>query len=175
MLLARKIIIFALIVLVAFPFCATISKSAEFMPPVLYIAPREIDFGTIIPGEASSGLFSLKNMGSGSLEWLTKGPEGWRITDGAEIITFMRKKIDYLRIEIRSLPDDEQLIKGSAAGTAYNSVEIKFETEAQTFTCSKELSEGVHKEAIRIISTGGDRTIFVTFSIASTQKNALII
>ena len=47
------------------------------LQPVLTVNPREVDLGVLGPGEEAKGLFYLKNVGSGSLDWSTEGPEGW--------------------------------------------------------------------------------------------------
>jgi hypothetical protein len=144
--------------------------SAEYLSPVLSISPREVNLGNIAPGDANSGLFTLKNMGSGSLEWSVKKPEGWRHRSGEEMFAIMPAKSDYLRIEVCSLADDEY-----SAEEALHLVEMKLEGEAQSVTFYKRLSEGMHKEAVRISSNGGDRTIFVSFSISAAAGDGSLI
>ncbi len=61
------------------------SETEDFSRPVLSITPREFSLGTIVPGEAGAGLFTLKNMGAGILDWSTNGPEGWMTSEGAHI------------------------------------------------------------------------------------------
>ena len=168
MLRAEKKIIFVLVALSAFLFCVKASNAEESLPPVLSISPREMNLGSIASGEAAFGLFTLKNMGSGNLSWSVKCPEGWRPPAGTDTSTSLRKKTDYLRVEILSFPLNEQLAE------AQHSVEMKLETEDQTLICRKKLSEGAHKEAIKITSEGGNRTIFVTFFLSSVQEEALL-
>src|SRR5512147_1458372 len=44
---------------------------------VLTATPREIDLGALGPGEEAKGVFYLRNVGSGSTDWFTEGPDGW--------------------------------------------------------------------------------------------------
>ena len=149
------------------------SETGDFSRPVLSITPREFSLGTIVPDEAGAGLFTLKNMGAGILKWSTNGPEGWVSSGGPPLTGVVEKKEDYLRIEIRLLPG-ESLLSDNKSNIALYNVEMKLEAENGELVCSKNLPAGTHKEAIKINSAGGLRTIFVTFSIVSTQESALI-
>lgn len=175
MLLAKLRITLIVTAIAVFLLYAPQAFSAEYLSPVLSISPREVNLGNISPGDANSGLFTLKNMGSGSLEWSAKKPEGWRYRSGEEIVSIMPAKGDYLRVEVSSLADEEQLADESSTGAALHLVEMKLEGETQSVTFYKKLSEGMHKEAIRISSNGGDRTIFVAFSISAGAKNGSLI
>jgi hypothetical protein len=137
--------------------------------PVLAITPREIDAGTIGPGEFVSGVFTFKNMGSGIMGWSTYGPEGWRITENQKLSSTVDDDADYLRIEILFLPN-EQPVNGFKYKVPLYPVEIKLEAGNQKLFCQKDLPSGVHKEAIKITSVGGLRTIFVTFKIVSAPE-----
>lgn len=173
MLHVKKKFLWAYLAVIVSNFFVTAVSATEIMPPVLSVSPREVNLGTIIPGEAGAGLFTLRNMGAGSLEWSVKCPEGWQVTSGTELLTVMLKKSDYLRVEVRLLTDEEQsALSGRADG--YHFAEMKLEGESQSFTVSKKMSEGMYKEAIRINSAGGDRTIFVSFVISSLQQKAML-
>jgi hypothetical protein len=149
------------------------SDTGDFLRPVLSITPREFNLGTIAPDEAGAGLFTLKNMGSGILNWSTNGPEGWITSEDAPLTGVVEEKADYLHIEIRLLPG-ESLLNDNKSNMALYNVEMKLEAENGKLICSKNLSAGTHKEAIKINSAGGSRTIFVTFSIVATKESALI-
>ena len=149
------------------------SETGDFSRPVLSITPREFSLGIITPDKAGAGLFTLKNMGAGILDWSTNGPEGWITSEGAPLTGVVEKKEDYLRIEIRLLPG-ESLLNDNKSNVALYNVEMKLEAENGELVCSKNLPAGTYKEAIKINSAGGLRTIFVTFSIVSTQEAALI-
>jgi hypothetical protein len=170
----KKYFIFIVVAaLIIFPISATANDIEELLQPVLLITPREVNLGTIVPGQAGAESFTLKNMGSGVLEWSTSGPQGWMVQEGTKLSTAIEKRADYLRIEVRLLSAESQQNENSS-GVAFYFVEMMLETETEKIICAKRLPEGTHKEAIKITSTGGHRTIFVTFSIASTQEAALI-
>lgn len=195
MLWIKKYFIFIVIALTIFPITVTAQDSpgqnqsvikqgelnvkspgneiGDFSRPVLSITPREFSLGTIVPGEAGAGLFTLKNMGAGILNWSIDRPEGWITSEGAPLTGVVEKKEDYLRIEIRLLPG-ESLLNDNKSDSALYNAEMKLEAENGELVCSKNLPAGTYKEAIKINSAGGLRTIFVTFSIVSTQEAALI-
>jgi hypothetical protein len=149
------------------------SETGNFSRPVLSITPREFSLGIITPDKAGAGSFTLKNMGAGILNWSTNGPEGWITSEGAPLTSIVEKKEDYLRIEIRVLPG-ESLLNDNKSNVALYNLEMKLEADNGELICSKNLPAGTYKEAIKINSAGGLRTIFVTFSIVSTQEAALI-
>jgi hypothetical protein len=137
--------------------------------PVLAITPREIDAGTIGPGEIVSGVFTFKNMGSGIMGWSTYGPEGWKATENQRLASTVIDDADYLRFEIRILSID-QPVNGTKYKVPFYPVELKLEARDQKLVCQKDLPSGVHKESIKITSVGGLRTIFVTFKIVSAPE-----
>ena len=169
----KKYFTFFVVSLTIFSTSALASETEELLQPVLLITPREVNLGTIVPGQAGAESFTLKNMGSGRLEWSTNGPEGWVVLEGTKLSGTMEKRVDYLRIEIHLMSVEPQP-NGSTLKDTLHFVEMGLETETEKIICSKRLPEGTHKEAIKITSTGGFRTIFVTFSISSTQEAALI-
>ena len=140
---------------------------------VLAITPREVDVGTISPGEVVTGVFTFKNMGSGVLNWSTSGPEGWRKLENQKLSSIQEDDTDSLRFEIR-LPVDGDQLKSYKSQTAVYNTEIQFETGRGKLICQKDLHIGIHKEAIKITSSGGSRTIYVTFKIVATQESPMI-
>ena len=78
----------------------TVNESSALPRPVLAVTPREIDIGTIGPGETMSGIFTLKNMRSGIISWSTGGPEGWKVTENQRLFSAVEDDADYLRIEV---------------------------------------------------------------------------
>jgi hypothetical protein len=143
------------------------------MRPVLAITPREIDLGTIGPGEFVSGMFTFKNMGYGILGWSTYGPEGWKITENQILSSAVEDDSDYLRIDIHIPPTEQSLNEVKYKIPSYP-VEIKLEAGNKRIICQKDLTAGAYKEAIKISSIGGLRTIFVTFKIVATRELAQI-
>lgn len=152
---------------------STLSGSEDLLRPVLAIAPREIDTGIIGSDEIGAGVFTLKNVGSGILEWSTSGPEGWQVLENQQLSSVLENNADNLRIEIRLLSGESSLNDGKSEITLHN-VEMKLEAGSGKIICSKQLPAGTYREAIKITSAGGLRTIFVKFIIVSGQESALI-
>jgi hypothetical protein len=148
-------------------------EKSEEPRPVLAISPREIDIGTIGPGDLTSGVFTFKNMTSGIMGWSTYGPEGWKIVENQKLSSVVKDDADYLRMEIRVLPN-EQPANGNKPKKSSYLAEMKLEAGNGKLICQKIMSAGAHKEAIKITSVGGLRTIFVTFKIVSTLELAQI-
>jgi hypothetical protein len=141
--------------------------------PVLAIIPREVDVGKISPGEVVTGVFTFKNVGSGVLEWSTSGPEGWRKLENQKLSNIQEEETDSLRFEIR-LPVDGDQLKGYKFKTFLYNTEIQLEAGRGKLICQKDLHAGIHKEAIKISSSGGSRTIYITFKIVATQESPMI-
>ena len=149
------------------------AQNRENYQPVLAITPREVDLGTISPGEVVTGAFTFKNMGSGVLSWYTGGPEGWKKIENQKLSVTQEGETESLRFEIR-LPIDGSQTKSFKFKSFLHNTEMQFETGREKLICQKDLQIGRHKEAIKITSTGGSRTIYVTFKIATTQETPII-
>ena len=191
----KNYFILFIIVLTISPSCATAQKAADQgtvkktvlagknhvladenrnnFQPVLAITPREVDVGTISPGEVVTGVFTFKNMGSGVLYWSTTGPEGWRKLENQKLSNIQEDDTDSLHFEIR-LPVDGEQLKSYKYKTALYNTEIQLEVGRGKLICQKDLHIGIHKEAIKITSTGGSRTIYITFKIVATQESSMI-
>jgi len=150
------------------------SGSADYkepLPPVLAITPREIDLGMIGPDEKVSGMFSFKNRGSGIMRWSTKGPEGWLAVEQQSISGKIEDEPDSLRIEIHYLPQENQPEDVKPKGFA-GTMEMKLEADGEVMICRKEMKAGMHRDAIKVSSGGGQRTIFLAYKIVSGQESA---
>ncbi len=148
-------------------------ESRDNVQPVLTVTPREVDVGTISPGEVVTGIFTFKNMSSGILDWQTGGPEGWTKLENERLSSTLQDDADSLRFEIR-LPVNEDQLKSHKSKTSLYSTEIQLEAGRGKLICQKDLHVGMHKEAIKITSSGGSRTIYVTFKIVATQESPMI-
>jgi hypothetical protein len=137
------------------------------------ITPEEVKLGNITYEKPGEGIFTLKNTGTGVIDWSTEGPSGWRKTEQQKLSGLLKDKSESLKVEIRLLhkesSSDERKQK-----KAFGYAEMKLESGDGKLICTKELSAGVHKEAIRISYGNEQKTIFVTFIIAYTQKPPLI-
>ena len=57
----------------------------------LTITPQEIDLGTITSDKSGEGIFTLKSIGSGVIDWSTDGPEGWKKSENQKLSGVVRK------------------------------------------------------------------------------------
>ena len=190
----KQFFILIIVVLTICPSCATAQKAAdqetvkktvhagknivqaqsrENYQPVLAITPHEVDVGTISLGEVVTGVFTFKNMGSGVLNWSTSGPEGWKKLENQKLSFTQEGETESLRFEIR-LPVEGNQLKSYKFKSSLHNTEMQFEADRETLICQKDLHVGIHREAIKITSTGGSRTIYVTFKIATTQESPII-
>jgi hypothetical protein len=149
------------------------NKDEERLRSVLTITPREINIGTITADKSDEGIFTLNNMGSGIIDWSTDGPDGWEKSEKQKLSGTFKNNVDSLRIGIRLL-SVKSLLNDSNSKIASHNVEMKLETGSATLVCHKDFLAGTHKEAIKINFAGGQKTIFVTFIIVSTQRAPLI-
>jgi hypothetical protein len=141
--------------------------------PVMAVTPRDMDIGTIGSGETLSGVFTLKNMGSGIMSWYTFGPESWKILQNQKLSGAFEDGADSLHIEVH-VSANGQIANVSQSGAAVYPAEIKMMAGTGILICRKDLFAGQHRETIKIISAGGNRTIFVKFKIVSSQELAKI-
>ena len=51
----------------------------ESLDSILTVSPREINLGTLGPGEEAKGTSYLKNVGTGIPEWFATGPQDWTL------------------------------------------------------------------------------------------------
>ncbi len=80
---------------------------------------------------------------------------------------------DSLHFEI-TLPADGEQLNIHKSKTALYMTEMQLETGRGKLVCQKNLHIGTHREAIKITSSGGSRTIYVTFKIVSNQESPMI-
>lgn len=137
--------------------------------PVLSVSPREINLGAVVAEKTVEGTLTLNNSGSGPLEWSVACPEDWESIKPLKTVS--PEKTALLRVEINMFsketsPDREK-------DSSYD-VEMKLSSVSGSLSCKKQMAMGAHKEAIKINSNGGIKTVFVVFTTVYTQKNALI-
>jgi hypothetical protein len=149
-----------------------VTNDEKRLRSMLTITPREINIGTITAYKSGEGIFTLKNMGSGVIDWSTDGPEGWEKSEEQKLSSIVKNRADSLRVEIRLL--SAKLVNDDSSKIALHNAEMKLEVGSETLICHKEFSAGTHKEEIKISFAGGQKKIFVTFVIVSTQKSPLI-
>ncbi|MBN1615188.1 MAG: hypothetical protein JW950_12045 [Deltaproteobacteria bacterium] len=142
--------------------------------PVLTVTPRELDLGEIGPGQAREGSFVLKNVGDGFLDWSTNGPENWQIFEGKKISTVLENKHANLRIYFKVL-GQEEIGSGNRENRFTYPVVFIVQNKKSAIVSRKNLKPGLHREVIRIESTGGNRSLFVRFRIIQQESEPMLM
>lgn len=137
---------------------------AEIPRPVLNLSPREIDLGSLARGQALKGRFTLKNLGVGSLTWTTKPLTGWVFLDQDRLSGTLNQETAVLGIQVSLIEGDseKEVVSGKAP---MRSVRLSLESGGRQITARRDLAVGVHREAIHLTSSGGERTVFVRFTL----------
>ncbi len=138
------------------------------LQPVLTVNPREIDLGALGPGEEAKGVFYLRNVGSGSLDWSTEGPEGWTRIESQSLSGVVGESPEPIKIHLIFLNE-----KGP--GKILNcSLLLRLEGGGQTASFRREAPVGVLRETIRFNSRGGTRTVFFNVRLSELASTSLL-
>ena len=139
---------------------AVVDVEEDVADPVLMVSPREVDLGTIGPGESSKGVISLKNVGGGDLTWLVNRMGNWISPSDSTLSGTAGMPARYLRVSVESMADDGASVDG------LSDIRIRFETGDETVFYRKLLSPGSYREELRLSFNGGERTLFLKFEVA---------
>lgn len=149
------------------------AKTKESLPvPVLLVTPRKTDLGPLGPGDSAKVSLTLKNIGSEILEWSTRGPEGWSLLEKGELSGIIGADADSLVINLKSLSNHEE--SETDAGHSLYPIQVTLEAKTESISCRKDMSLGIHKEIIKLTSTGGTRNVFLTFTVTKEKSAPLI-
>ncbi|MDD4356490.1 MAG: hypothetical protein PHN98_04485 [Smithellaceae bacterium] len=141
--------------------------------PVFRITPRELDLGSVKPGETVFGEFHLKNVVPGMLDWSVSCPHDWE-SAGDHVITGVTSEAgDNLHVELSITENIGGLFTERAQTSNYRAV-MKMESAGQEIICQKDVKSGLFRNSIRMTSTGGKRTVFINFRIHTLQDDPLI-
>jgi len=140
--------------------------------PVLAVSPREIDLGAIGPGESAKGTFSLKNFGSGFLDWSIDGLSEWSLSGEEGLSGIVRNTPGHIRVYLRSLKGEgkEEWEKPEEDASSLYPVQLKLESEGNFVTYVKNLPIGRYREMITLSSDGGMRRIFLRFEVTQVKS-----
>lgn len=141
----------------------------EVRRPVLTINPREIDLGAIKPGEKTSGEFVLKNISTGTMEWSTYCPDDWIGMTGKSLRGKVSSETVQLLLEVAVDENDLTFSEHKPSIPTYR-VKIRLEADGKELVCQRDLKAGMYRTAIRLTSSGGERTIFASFRIHAMQE-----
>lgn len=136
--------------------------------PVLTVTPREIDLGALGPGEEAKGVFYLKNVGSGNLDWSTEGPAGWTKMESQSISGVVGESPEPVKIHLIFLNEKEP-------GRLLNcTLILRLEGGGQKTAFRRVVPVGGLREQIRINSRGGIRTVFFNVRLSERSSASLL-
>ena len=138
------------------------------LQPVLTVNTREVDLGALGPGEEAKGVFYLRNVGSGSLNWSTEGPEGWTRIESQNISGVVSESPEPIMIYLLFLNE-----KGPGKLLSC-SLLLRIEGNGQTASFRREAAIGNLRESIRINSIGGARTVFFNARLSDLTSTSLL-
>ncbi len=141
--------------------------------PLLTVAPREVDFGPIGTGSPETAAFVLKNLGGGSLQWTLAPPEGWSCSPGEGLSGHLDVRALEIPVRLKYVRDTSE-INGEGGKERALSLVLTLEAGERSVTCRRDALPGVHREIIRINSTGGARSLFFRYHVIRPEMQPLI-
>ena len=142
---------------------AVVDVVEDVAGPVLLVSPREVDFGTVGPGESSKGVFSLKNVGGGNLTWLVNRMGDWISPYDDTLSGTAGMSARSLRVSIESMADNGASVNG------LSDIRMIFKTGHKAVSYRKLLPPGSYREELKVSFNGGDRTVFLKFVVAEKE------
>jgi hypothetical protein len=138
------------------------------LQPVLTVTPREIDLGTIGPGEEARGVFYLRNVGTGSVNWSTEGPEGWTQAEQKKLSGTVGENPEPVKVSLT-------LLNEKGLGKLQNcSLLLRIEGGGQSAAFRRETAVGVFRESVRFSFPSGARTVFFQVRLSELASVALL-
>jgi hypothetical protein len=150
-----------------------VAQQPVTVQPLLIVSPREINFGPIGSGSVETGSCVLRNLGGGSLQWTLSPPEGWACGEIGGLGGPLDVRAAEIQVRLkyaRKAPEQGAPLRK----TGVNPLVLTLEYGGQTLTCRREATTGVHREVIRINSTGGSRSLFLRYQVVSPESEPLI-
>ncbi|HTZ39345.1 MAG TPA: hypothetical protein VMB77_04250, partial [Syntrophales bacterium] len=130
--------------------------------PELALSTREIDLGVIGPGEHARGQFQILSTGQGVIQWSMEEPPGWEGMEGKSPsgeCGAIPSRVDVVLTSLRE-----------RAGQGDQPIELRIASGRQTRVLQRNLAEGTYREALRIESDAGTRTLFVKFTLTDAKS-----
>lgn len=146
-----------------FAFLALLSPwGPESAEAALSLSIREIDLGVLGPGETARGQFQIANMGEGRIRWTLSATSDWESSGSGGLsgdAGSVPSKVDVTLVSLRGV-----------AGAGDHLVEIRVSSGRGALVLRRTLAEGSWREALRIDSDAGGRTLFVKFSLTDAKS-----
>ncbi len=132
--------------------------------PLLVVTPREMDFGEIGQSDIAVGMFSLKSIGGGSLQWFSDGPEGWPSGENQRLMGIAAADFDHLRLSVKYI----KVVVPEVAdrnNQRLHIIQVSVEAGDRSLHFRKELPSGTYREMLKLNYAGGSRTVYFSFKI----------
>ena len=126
----------------------------ESLDSILTVSPREINLGTLGPGEEAKGTSYLKNVGTGIPEWFATGPQDWTLAEQQHLSGRIGQVQQPLRIHLTYLKE---------TGTSLNrtcSLMLRLEAGDYKTALRREVPIGDLREEIRFHYDGGTASLY---------------
>jgi hypothetical protein len=151
---------------------ASIDVEASTSGPVLMVSPRELDLGKLGPGERSKGIITLRNAGTGELEWSLEDRDGKFLSEDRGLAGRIARNPNYLRIYVESI--EKQGVKEVSSEKARYPIKIRIEGGRKTVSYQRELPLGDYREALKVKFNGSFRTTFISFIVSSVPSRPVL-
>lgn len=138
--------------------------------PLLSVSPKEIDIGAIAPGAEETAVFTMKNLGAGIVNWTLMKPEGWFCQDEQKISGTLEGRSGTIKIKIRHVKGNGEARTKGGNG----SILLSLEAEGRVMNCKREPTPGSFRDAIKIASNAGTRSIFIKYKISPREHEAIL-
>mgnify|MGYP002354475217 CR=1 FL=1 len=133
---------------------------AESAAAALHLSAREVDLGDLGPGETAQAQFRIENTAEGRIRWTLAAPPEW---EGGGVLSgeagSAPSKVDVTLVSLRE-----------GAGAGDHPVEIRLASGRGVLVLRRMLAEGPWREALRIESDSGGRTLFVKFVLTDARS-----
>jgi hypothetical protein len=141
--------------------------------PLLTVSPREIDFGPIGSGSVETGHFVLKNLGGGSLQWTLSPPEGWTCSPENGLGGPLDVRAAEIHLRLKYARETAENDPGAGKQGVHPLV-LTLDYGDRTLTCRRTVTPGIHRELVRINSTGGSRALFFRYHLIRHDLEPLL-
>ncbi|MBP8696740.1 MAG: hypothetical protein KBH73_09800 [Syntrophobacterales bacterium] len=129
------------------------------------LSAREIDLGDLGPGETARARFQIAGTAEGRIRWTLSAPDDWE-SSRSGLAGETAGPPSMVDITLASL-------KGRA-GAGHHPVEIRITSGRETLVLRRTLAEGPWREALRVESDGGGRTLFLRFNLSDTKARPIL-
>lgn len=126
----------------------------------LQLSAREVDLGDLGPGETARAQFQISNTAEGRIRWTLAAPQDWE--EGGVLsgeAGGRPSKVDVTLVSLRE-----------GAGPGDHPVEIRLAAGRDVLVLRRTLAEGPWREALRVESDSGGRTLFVKFNLTDVRS-----